>query len=281
MTALFKLDRRHFLQITAVSGSGLFLGLFTGCDKKQAPPPPGFSTMKPVLYLGLDSTGAVTVSICRSEMGQGVRTALAMIVAEALDADWASVKAEGVVASPDFPAMQTAGSASVRTGWADLRKAGATVRAMLVSAAAKSWGVDEAGCSTDKGVVLHQASGRRLGYGELVAVAKDLPVPPNPPYKPGPATLVGTSKAALDAPDEVRGKAVYGIDTRVPGMLFAVVARPPQLGGSVASFVADAALASAGVKHVVEISSGVARRSRSPGTPALTRPPTTRRSRAS
>ena len=199
------------------------------------------------------------------EMGQGVMTSMPMLVAEELDFDWTKIKTEWAGAdpkygNPNFGGQQlTAGSNSVRGMWKVLREAGATARVMLVKAAAQTWGVAENTCTTDKGEVIHQATGRRLKYGTLVDKAAALPVPTGVTLKdPKTFKLLGNSLARLDVPEKVNGTAMFGIDVKLPGLLTAKVVRCPVFGGKVARFNADKAKAVPGVKQVVQISTGVA-----------------------
>ena len=251
------MGRRAFLQITA--GTGLWLA---ASPLRVAAVGPGDSPagdFQPSAWLNVDPTGAVTVWLGRSEMGQGTFTGMAVLVAEELEADWKRVRVVQADADPRYGRMSTGGSSSVRQSWEPLRKAGAAAREMLVAAAAARWGVDPGSCRAAGGAVLHPASGRSAGYGELVAAAAKLPVPEKPRLKdPKDFTLIGKAVPRLDTPPKTRGAAVFGIDVRVPGMLHAVVARPPSLGGKVAGFDAAKALAVPGVRKVVEVPSGVA-----------------------
>ena len=155
--------------------------------------------------------------------------------------------------------MVTGGSSSVRKSWDPLRKAGAAAREMLVAAAAAGWKVEPSACRAEKGFVVHPASGRRAGFGELAGAAARLPVPEKPRLKdPKDYTLIGKPVPRLDTPEKTRGAATFGIDVRIPGMLHAAVARPPSLGGKVARFDASKAMAIPGVKKVVEVPTGVA-----------------------
>src|SRR6185436_13355039 len=187
------------------------------------------------------------------------------LVAEELDIDWNRIKTEWAPAdakygNPNFGGQQlTAGSNSVRGMWKTLRESGAVARAMLMTAAAQTWGVAENTVSTEKGEVVHKASGRRLKYGALVDKAAALPVPKTVALKdPKDFKVLGQSLQRLDIPEKVNGKAEFGLDVKRPGMLIARVVRCPVFGGKVSSFNADKAKAVAGVRHVVKISSGVA-----------------------
>jgi CO/xanthine dehydrogenase Mo-binding subunit len=194
-------------------------------------------------------------------MGQGVRTALPMIVAEELDADWKRVTVDQADAHPsNFGRMMTVGSSSVRNGaWNALRNAGASAREMLVAAAATRLGVPASQLTTGNHAVHHHASRRMLGYGELAEVAAALPVPSQPRLKdPRTFRLVGTRVPLVDTPIKVTGAAKFGIDARAQGMLFATVVRPPVHGDSLGSFDPTSAMAVSGVRDVVQISSGVA-----------------------
>src|SRR5262249_49206214 len=223
------MERRAFLELTGTLGAGLVLGF-------RLPDRHGVLPFAPNAWLKIDPDGTVTVTIDKSEMGEGNHTALAMIVAEELDADWAKVKLGPL---PDNPAgwsrrMSTGGSTSVRTSWDILRKAGATARAMLVTAAAQTWGAEPSACSTSSGVVTHTGPSHRLSYGELATRAAALPVPANPPLKdPKDFRLLGKRTHRLDTPSKVNGTAQFGIDVRVPGMLIASVERAPVFGGKV------------------------------------------------
>jgi CO/xanthine dehydrogenase Mo-binding subunit len=193
-------------------------------------------------------------------MGQGVRTSLPMIVAEELDADWTRVRIEPALADArKYGNQLTGGSTSVRTSWEPLRHAGAQARSMLMAAAAQSWGVAADSCRTENGCVIHDASRRRARYGSLSEAAAKLPLPEKPPLKnPKDFRIIGQSLPRLDIPTKVDGSARFGIDVRVPGMLFAVVARCPVFGGKMARFDATRAKAVQGVRAVTPIASGVA-----------------------
>jgi isoquinoline 1-oxidoreductase beta subunit len=220
---------------------------------------------EPNVWLRIAPDDTVTIMLSQLEMGQGVMTSMPMLVAEELDADWKTIKTEWTPAdkkygNPNFGGAQlTAGSNSVRGMWKLLRTAGGTARAMLVTAAAATWGVPEDSCSTERSEVLHKATGRRLRYGALVDKAAALPVPKNVALKdPKDFRLLGKPVPRLDIPEKVNGTAVYGMDVKRPGLLVARVARCPVFGGKVGSFDGDKAKAVPGVRHVVEISNGVA-----------------------
>ena len=258
-SAVAKLDRREFVRLGAVAGAGLLLGVRVperGPDGAAAAAP-----FAPNAFLRVDPGGDVTIWLARSDMGQGVRTALPMIVADELEADWGRVRVEQADAHPTrYGRMMTVGSMSVAGGgWTPLRQAGAAAREMLVAAAAARWGVDASECRAERGRVLHAASSRSLGYGELAEAAAALPVPAQPRLKdPSEFRLIGTRVPPVDARAKASGRAVFGADVRVPGMLFATVVRPPVFGSRVGSFDATRARAVQGVRDVVQISSGLA-----------------------
>jgi isoquinoline 1-oxidoreductase beta subunit len=269
---VYKLDRREFVKLGALAGGGLVLGVALprrlaaweaadGVGPAAAGAGASADAFMPNVFVQVTAAGGVTIWMARAEMGQGVMTALPMLVAEELDADWDGVEIVQAGADPEkYGRQMTVGSSSVRNGaWLPLRKAGAAAREMLVAAAAKRWGVPAAECSTSKSRVTHGTSGRSAGYGELAEEAAALPVPRDPPLKdPSKFTLIGTSPPRRDTPSKVTGKAAFGADVRLPGMLQATVVRPPRFGDSVGSFDASRALAVPGVRKVVPISAGLA-----------------------
>lgn len=187
-------------------------------------------------------------------MGQGVWTALPMIVAEELSADWRRVRVVQGDLAAKYGDQTTGGSFSVQGSFSDLRKAGAAAREMLIQAAAAEWNVDRAGCRAENGEVIQGATGRRLPYARLVERAAALPVPADPPLKkPGEFRLLGKATLRTDTPLKVNGSAKFGIDVRVPGMLFASIERCPVFGGAVKRFDADKAKGMPGVRAVVEV----------------------------
>jgi isoquinoline 1-oxidoreductase beta subunit len=256
MTRIVKLSRRDFLRISAGAGAGLCLGFRIEAREAWAATPAAFA---PNAFLSVETSGQVAIWVVRSEMGQGVHTSMPMLVAEELECDWKSVHIEQAPTDPKFGQMSTGGSRSVRGSWTPLRKAGASAREMLVLAAAVRWGVEPASCRAEEGQVVHAASGRTLSYGALAAAAAKLPVPKDPPLKdPKDFRLLGKPVPRLDTPSKVTGRAVFGIDVRLPGMLFATVARPPVVGGKVAGFDDAKARKVPGVRKVIQVPSGVA-----------------------
>ncbi len=251
--------RRHFLAYgVAAAGS-----LVVACRATERAPKPtapaGAGDFRPGAWVRIGADGRVTVTVGKSEMGQGVRTALPAIVADELEVDLASVALEQASPGPAFPDLGTSGSRSVRTLWEPLRRAGAAAREVLRAAAAARWGAPVDQCRAERGAVVHGPTGRRFGYGELVADAAKLPVPADPPLKPrGELRLVGRDLPRVDGPAIVSGAAVFSSDIRVPGQAFAVVLRCPVFGGKPARWGEDEARRVPGVLAVVPLSTGLA-----------------------
>ena len=181
--------------------------------------------------------GTVTLTIGKSEMGQGVRTALAMILADELEADWPRIKLVQALPGPDFQQLDTGRDSSIASSWKMLRQAAAAAREMLITAAAARWKVDPTTCSAAKGEIVHAASKRSLKFGELVADAAKLPVPADPPLKkPSDFDLIGKPTRRIDGRDIVSGAARYGSDTKIPKMLYASIERAPWPGAKAEKF---------------------------------------------
>jgi isoquinoline 1-oxidoreductase subunit beta len=226
------LSRRDFIASGIAAGAGLVIGFYLPHSGSRS-----HDVFQPNAFLKIAPDGRITVTVARSEMGQGVWTSLPMIVAEELEADWNQITIEQAGASTLYGDQSTGGSASVRTGWDPLRKAGAAAREMLIAAAALEWDVGRDTCKAENNFVLHSATDQRLSYGDLAAKAAKLPVPTDPPLKLAKDyKLVGKPTQRLDTQAKVLGKAPYGIDFRLPGMKYALLARCPVIGGKVASF---------------------------------------------
>jgi isoquinoline 1-oxidoreductase beta subunit len=257
------LTRRTFLKTATAAGGGLMIGAYLPIGGSRAALAAG--TFEPNVWIKVDADDTVRIMLTMLEMGQGVMTSMPMLVAEELDFDWTKIRTEWAGAdpkygNPNFGGQQlTAGSNSVRGMWKVLRESGAAARSMLVTAAAQTWSVPESSLTTDRGEVIHQASGRRLKYGALVDKAAALPVPKSVTLKdPKAFKVLGQSLPRLDVPEKVNGTATFGIDVKLPGLLTARVVRCPVFGGTVASFNADKAKAVKGVTHVVQITGGIA-----------------------
>lgn len=221
------------------------------------------STLGALIRIGSDNV--VTLVLPRAEMGQGVHTSIAMLIAEELEIDLAKVRMEHAPANdklygrPDNGIQITGGSNSIRAHWLPTRQMGAAARLMLVSAAAQTWGVDPRACKAENGSVVHSASGRRLSYGQLAARAAQLPVPTEIPLKPrSEFKVIGGAQKRLDGPEKVNGTGVFGIDVRLPNLLVATVAASPVPGGRVKSVNGTAAREVRGVRHVVRFDDFVA-----------------------
>ena len=250
-----KLNRRQFVQTTAYAGAGLAIAF----RLPEIPANNEQVVFGPNAYIRISSDNVVTLSITRSEMGQGVRTNLPATLAEELEVELSSVRLEQAMPGARFKGirLRTSGSGSSSGTFMALRKAGATAREMLISAAAQQWNVNRSSCRAELGFVVDR-SGRKLSYGKLAEAAARLPVPENPPLKEAKDfRLIGKPLKRIDGPAIVRGQATYGFDVRVPGMLFAVMERSPYLGGKVSSFESRRALAVAGVRHVVPVQTGI------------------------
>jgi len=259
MTAATEVSRRDFLKAGVVAG-GLVLAVRLPITPRMFPEFTHAGTpLAPNVFVQVGSDGVVTIWVSRSEMGQGVRTALPMILADELEADWSTIRIEQADSDPKYGDQGTGGSDSVSSMWAPLRKAGAQAREMLVAAGARRWGVAPESCRAEKGTVIHVPTGRQLNYGALASEAAALPVPENPRLKgPTEFRLIGTSAPRLDTPSKVDGSAGYGLDVRVAGMLYATLARCPVIGGTMQGYDPAAAKAIPGVRDVVPVSNGVA-----------------------
>src|SRR5271154_5799249 len=252
-----KLTRRTLLKASAAAGGGLILSLsLPGLNSAFAAE--SNADFAPNAFLRIDPDGTVTYTIPQVEMGQGIYTALSMILAEELDAPFERVTAvaappnDKLYANPILGFQVTGSSTSVRAFWKPMRIAGASARALLVQAAAAKWSVDPSSCRTENGEVLHDASSRKATYGELLQAAAALTPPQDPPLKPAADfKLIGKSLKRLDTPDKVDGKAVYGIDARPTGVKIATLASCPVFGGKVAHVNDGRAKTVPGVRQVI------------------------------
>ncbi|WP_017134182.1 molybdopterin cofactor-binding domain-containing protein, partial [Pseudomonas agarici] len=263
--ALSNLSRRGFLKGVGATGAlvlaatwGLPEAFAEGEKKYGADGMPNGWIDDPKVYISIDADGSVTVICNRSEMGQGVRTSLSMVVADELEADWALVKVRQAPADEvRFGNQNTDGSRSMRHWYEPMRRCGAAARNMLEQAAAAQWSVPVGECQAQLHRVIHRPSGRELGYGALAAAAGALAVPARDSLKlkqPEQFRYIGKeSTRAIDGADIVNGRALYGADIHFDGMLYATVARPRVYGGKVKSFDSAAALKVPGVLKVVEI----------------------------
>jgi len=265
MSAPAMVGRREFIRTGAAMGGGLLVSLYAplpgGPSSALAAEEKDFA-LNAFVRIGTDES--VTVISAHSEMGQGIYTSLPMLLNEELQADWSKIRVEAapvdkVYNHPVFGVQMTGGSTTSPAEWERYRKMGATARVMLIEAAAAKWSVEASACRVEKGVVVHAATSKRASYGSLANAAAKLTPPANVPLKsPKDFTLVGKPTRRLDTPSKTNGTAQFGLDVIVPGMLTAVVARPPVFGGKVAKLDAREALKVPGVKAVEQVPSGVA-----------------------
>lgn len=252
-------SRRDLLKLGALAGGGLLLGIaLGGCSKPAAL---GGAGGQPVAWLRIGGDDSITVFVDKSEMGQGVYTALTQLLAEELGVALEAIRVEAAPVAPEYVnnllgAQITGGSTSIRDGFEKLRKAGAQARTMLLQAAATHWGVAPGELRIDGGAVLHGKE--RLSYGALAEAAAKLPIPKEITLKPATEfTLVGKPAKRIDTAAKLDGSATYGIDVKLPGMLHGAIAQCPTLGGKLASFDGSAAEAMPGVKKIVGVGNGV------------------------
>lgn len=267
MTIKTDINRRSFLKASIVAGGAAVFSFSLPLGSRaaerfglDAAPAADF---QPNAFIKIARNGKVTVVVGQVEMGQGVYTSLPMIVADELEVDWANVAYEVAPADPAYinPAMGmqgTGGSSSIKGLFAPLRKSAATVREMLVTAAAQGWNVAAESCKAESGKVIHTASNRSIAYGELLDAAAKITPPSNPKLKdPKDFKYIGKGAKRLDSPEKVNGKAIFGMDVRVPGMLYATILRSPVIGGQVKSIDDAAAKAVRGVTNIVSLGYGV------------------------
>lgn len=256
MKTIRQISRRDFLKTGGVFVIGVSLA---GCGSEKIPGL-GQSSLtepwSPDVFVSFDSEGTATIISHRSEMGQGIRTGLPAVLADELEADWDRVNVEQATGDAKYGDQNTDGSWSVRGFMQRMRETGASARLMLEQSAALQWGVEVSECKASLHTVVHQPSGRVLDYRELVAAAAELPVPAVDQLElksPDQFRYIGKDLPIVDMHDMTHGGAMYGADTRVPGMKFAAIARPPVVFGKVKSFNAEKALAVAGVEQVLEL----------------------------
>jgi isoquinoline 1-oxidoreductase beta subunit len=262
-------SRRDFVVVLASAGGGLLLGcrvdsrrslpVSSGAASESAP------AFAPNAFVRIGRDGRVTMIVGQVEMGQGMYTSMPMLIAEELEVPLDQVRVEHappndkLYANPLVGFQMTGASSSVKMLYLPLRKAGATARMMLVTAAAQQWKVDPASCKAAKGVVTHPATGRKLSYGQLADAAAKVPVPAEVTLKdPKNFTLIGTPAKRLDSPEKVNGTAMYSIDVRLPGLKIATLAASPVIGGKVASLDESKAKAIPGVRQIVNLGDLVA-----------------------
>ena len=260
MSSITNVSRRRFLKGLAGAGA-LVLGAYYVPKALRHPnSQPGRTeadraTLHPNAFVGIDTDGTVFIVAHRSEMGTAIRTTLPMVVADELDADWKRIEIDQAIGDSRYGDQNTDGSHSVRSFFDVMRQAGATARSMLILAAAQKWGVAPTECQTDLHAVVHSASGRRLGCGELATAASKLPIPKSGIRLKTPEQwrYIGKGMTSYDLAELCTGRAIYGEDVRVNGMVFASIEHPPVIGGKVTSVDDSEALKVAGVQKTVRI----------------------------
>ncbi|MEM5435733.1 xanthine dehydrogenase family protein molybdopterin-binding subunit [Paraburkholderia diazotrophica] len=274
--------RRAFLKfsasVAAMAGGGLLLGFSVPAQSQggqkdarksviggDGVETPQTGVLAPNAFVQIDTAGKVTLIVPKVEMGQGVYTSIPMLIAEELEVPLDSVTIdhappnEKLFTDPLLGGQLTGGSTSIRYAWEPMRRAGATTRVLLINAAAQQWQVDPASCHAENGQVVHTASKRSIGYGQLADAAAKLPVPQNVTLKdPKDFKLIGTQAKRLDSPEKVDGSAMFGLDVRLPDMVYAAIVNCPVFGGTVASVDETAAKKIPGVRQIVKIDNGVA-----------------------
>lgn len=260
MSTVENVSRRRFLTGGIIAAGGLVLGVHYyrkfARDKLPHNTRADRATLHPSVYLGIDPDGTVWIVAHRSEMGTTSRTSLPLVVADELDADWKRVKIEQAIGDGRYGDQNTDGSHSIRSFYDAMRVAGATARWMLIEAAAERWGVPATECDTDLHAVTHRPTNRSAGYGDLARAAAELPVPRTEELKfksKNRWRYVGKGQVSYDLEAIVTGKAIYGMDARVEGMVYASIEHPPVLGGKVKSCDDSEALKVAGVSQTIPI----------------------------
>jgi isoquinoline 1-oxidoreductase beta subunit len=267
-----QIDRRSFLQLSALAGGGLALNLYRSpLAAAQSIGSP--VELAPQSFIKIAPDGVVTIMARASESGQGMRNMLPMLIAEELDVDWKDVRVVQAELNEKIYGPQfSGGSANTPMGWEPMRRVGAAGRQLLISAAAQTWGVPEAECTTRSGRVMHAASGRSASYGELAAKAAALPAPALASVKlkdPKDYRIVGQSQAGVDTHAIVTGKPLFGIDVQLPGMLYASIEKAPVFAGKVKTANIDQVKALPGVRHVLVIDGGITPAAYTPWEPGM------------
>jgi isoquinoline 1-oxidoreductase beta subunit len=255
-----RIDRRSFLQLSALAGGGLALNLYNSplaIAQDQGKPP----DLAPQAFIQIAPDGIVTIMARASESGQGMRNMLPMLIAEELDVEWKNVRVKQAELNEKiYGAQFSGGSANTPEGWEPMRRVGAAGRQLLIAAAAQTWGVPASECTTEPGRVLHGASSRTAGYGELAAKAAALPAPALSTVKlkdPKDYRIIGHSQPGVDTHGIVTGKPLFGIDVQLPGMLYATIERSPYYAGKVKSANIDEVKTLSGVRHVLVIDGNI------------------------
>ena len=271
-SGVIEMNRRSFLQLSVLAGGGLALGLYEhprAVSQEPERPP----DLDPRAFIRIGTDGVVTIMARASESGQGMRNMLPMLIAEELDVDWKDVRVQQAELNEKIYGTQfSGGSANTPMGWEPMRRVGAAGRELLVAAAAQTWGAPEAECTTKSGRVLHAASGKSAGYGELAAKAATMPLPALSSVKlkdPKDYRIIGHSQTGVDTHAIVTGKPQFGIDVQLPGMLYASIEKAPVFAGKMKSANVDAIKALPGVRHVLVIDGGITPAAFTPWEPGM------------
>jgi isoquinoline 1-oxidoreductase beta subunit len=267
-----RLNRRSFLKLTALAGGGLALDLYRS-PLTAAQGPGAIPDLSPQAFIHISKDGVVTIMARASESGQGMRNMLPMLIAEELDVDWKNVRVQQAELNEKIYGPQfSGGSANTPTGWEPLRRVGAAGRQLLVTAGAQTWNVPTSECTTEHGRVLHAASGRSAGYGELASMAAALPAPALSSVKlkdPKDYRIIGHSQAGVDTHSIVTGKPIFGIDVELPGMLYAAIEKAPVFAGKVKTANIDHIKSLPGVRHVLVNDGGITPAAYTPWEPGM------------
>ncbi len=267
-----RLNRRSFLQLTALAGGGFALDLYRS-PLAEAQGPAARPELTPQAFIHISTDGVITIMARASESGQGMRNMLPMLIAEELDVDWKDVHVQQADLNETIYGHQfSGGSANTPQGWEPMRRVGAAGRQLLIMAAAQTWSVPEAECTTQPGRVLHAASGRSAGYGEFAAKAAALTAPVLSSVKlkdPKDYRIIGHSQPGVDTHAIVTGKPIFGIDVELPGMLYAAIEKAPVFAGKVKSANIDKIKTLPGVRHVLVIDGGITPTAFTPWEPGM------------
>jgi isoquinoline 1-oxidoreductase subunit beta len=267
-----RLNRRSFVQLTALAGGGLALNLYRS-PLGSAQGPGARPELTPQTFIHIAPDGVVTIMARASESGQGMRNMLPMLIAEELDVDWKDVRVQQAELNEKIYGPQfSGGSANTPTGWEPMRRVGAAGRQLLITAAAQTWGVPESECTTQSGRVLHAASSRSASYAELAAKAAALPAPALSSVKlkdPKDYRIIGHTQIGVDTHAIVTGKPIFGIDVQLPGMLYATIEKAPVFAGKVKSANTEKIKSLPGVRHVLIIDGGITPAAYTPWEPGM------------
>ena len=260
MVEYSSVSRRDFIKTASATGTGLVIGFYLPSLNPLEAAEAGLGKpFVPNAWITIQPDNQITIIAGKSEMGQGVWTSLPMIIAEEMDADWSKVKVEQGVATRETTGGFTGGSTSVRSSWTKLRKAGASAREMLLTAAAREWNVSKSDCTVENSTISHPATSRQLTFGQLTVAASTERLPKKVALKnPSQFKLIGTDIPRKDTPLKVDGSAQFAMDVDLDGMVYAMVVRSPSFGGTVKNMDLSRAEMINGILNIFEVSNGVA-----------------------